>query len=478
MMRPRTHRPRPARCLTQRRPTPKFVWDLLAASAVAPAALGAQPTRPAPPPPPAATVAGDAIPVRDVPLATTDTALTRAQAVARALQVSVTTAIGAANVRNAHSEERVAMGAYLPALTLTPDAARVTSSTAGVGATPPAVVASGIAYTMAAGASVDVFTAGRRGADTRKARADLRAVQAQAVTDRFAVESQVDTAFYAVRRAEELIAVARVSLQRAQQVFRAAERQREVGTATRADVLTARLAVTTAQQALLTAATSRNTAVYTLGQLAGYAGAVGALDSATPRPTPLPLSDSAVVALAVTAAPSVRSAAATAQAAGDAVTAARTQYAPTFTVTAARTWANNVYVTGAPRAGWALHLGASYPLFNGFVREDYVERAVSAEDVARATSSDATRRARAATARLLGELRLGADQVALAGEAVAAAAEAARVQRARYGVGAATILDVTTAEAQLATAQQQLVNARYDYVLTRAALAALLGREL
>ena len=48
----------------------------------------------------------------------------------------------------------------------------------------------------------------------------------------------------------------------------------------------------------------------------------------------------------------------------------------------------------------------------------------------------------------------------------------------RYRVGIATILDLVTAQQNLIQAELDLVSARYTYQVTRATLAALLGREL
>src|SRR5438309_1942700 len=61
---------------------------------------------------------------------------------------------------------------------------------------------------------------------------------------------------------------------------------------------------------------------------------------------------------------------------------------------------------------------------------------------------------------------------------VAAATEDLRVQQERYRVGAATILDLLTSQASLTTAQTNLVQARFDYLIARAQLEALVGRQL
>jgi outer membrane protein len=123
-------------------------------------------------------------------------------------------------------------------------------------------------------------------------------------------------------------------------------------------------------------------------------------------------------------------------------------------------------------------LSTSYPIFNGFVRNYQVTRSNAAASLARTVARDAERAARADAERLLGSIALSAQLVRLARNAVIVAQENYRVQEARYRVGVATVLDLSAAETQVTLAEQQLVNARYSYVLARASLATLVGRDL
>jgi outer membrane protein TolC len=52
------------------------------------------------------------------------------------------------------------------------------------------------------------------------------------------------------------------------------------------------------------------------------------------------------------------------------------------------------------------------------------------------------------------------------------------VQQERYRLGAGTLLDLLTAEANLTQAQVSLVQARYNYLTARAQLEALVGHAL
>jgi outer membrane protein TolC len=62
--------------------------------------------------------------------------------------------------------------------------------------------------------------------------------------------------------------------------------------------------------------------------------------------------------------------------------------------------------------------------------------------------------------------------------AITAGEEALRVQRQRYQLGVATVLDVLTAQSQLAQARFQLAQARFAARTARAQLEAIVGRDL
>jgi outer membrane protein TolC len=238
------------------------------------------------------------------------------------------------------------------------------------------------------------------------------------------------------------------------------------------------LELTTGRQQLLAARDTLQASAYALGRLVGSDGPVGAARPASLGPRPLALSDSAVVALAVASAPTVRASEAQSRAADAAVRSARTQYVPTLRLTGGYNWATQSQMLGAIRPGWTIGLGTSYPLFNGFQREDAVTRADATAEITASVARDAARQARAEAARLLGALHIAEQNVVLAGEAVTAAREDLRVQTERYRAGISTALDRLTSELAVTQAELGLVAARYNYQVTRATLEALLGRTL
>ena len=402
-----------------------------------------------------------------------DSTLDLPTVITRALVVSPAVASGEAGIRTARSEGRVASGAYLPSLTATSNALRSDMSTAtGVGGNGATSYSAGLA------SSIELYTGGRRGADRLRSRADLDAALAIEVSQRYQVTLAAERAYYEALRGGDLMSVADARVQRAARGFKYAQDRVRAGTATKSDELRASLELTTARQQALASRDTLQAAAYALGRLVGADGPIGARASASLDLRPLSMTDTEIVQLAVSTAPSVQAAAASARATEAANRSARSLYAPDIRLLGGYNVANQTSLIGATRPGWQLGLGTSFPIFNGFQREDAVTRSEALAYVAHVTALDATRQVRADASRLLSALRFARQNIALAGDAVTAAREDLRVQTDRYRAGIATSLDRLTSEVALTQAELGLVAARYNYQVTRATLEALVGRSL
>lgn len=404
------------------------------------------------------------------------------EVVAATLRNSSAVAQATGGVRTGQSAERVAYGEFLPSLTF--NAAALQSNARSLSALlPPSGGASFSARSYSAGlaASYEVFTGGRRPADIAAARATTRSADATLVEQRYAVILVATTTFYATRRAGELVRASLTRVATAERAVQYANARLRRGAATRADELLARLNLTTAKQQLIAARDTLTSAAYALGRLVGADGAVGAVGAVGGESLPadtLALGDSAIVDLAARGGPGVRAAEAFAQASDASVRSAETQYVPDIRLIGGYNWANNSVAVGAVRPGWIVELGTSFPLFNGFLREDAVTRASVTARTARVAAADQRRFARAEAQRLLASVHFGWQRVAEADEAVRVSQEELRVTGVRYQNGVSTFLDLSTAQLNEAQAQVNLVSARYDYLVARAALQALVGRPL
>lgn len=403
--------------------------------------------------------------------------LTLEQVVERALKVSPEIVQAESSIANALSSERVAFGNYLPSLSLSTSyglasAERIDPETNAI------VSGSNDSYRAGLNAGVDVFTGGRRGAEMRRANSVTEAAEATLVERRFASMATAKRAYFDVAKANELVAVAEARLNRALEGEKAAERRLQVGTATRSDVLRSRLEATNARNAVAIAQSQYRTAAFALGRLVGADGPVYARPYTEKTPRPLAASDEELARLAVEQAPMVASANATLESARAANSVARAQYLPSLRLTGGYNWFNQQPAFNDGRLSWNMGLGISYPLFNGFSREDQIARTEATARNAGATYADARRRARAELERVLSALRLAEEQIDLSRQAVEVAREDLRVQDERYKLGMSTILDRITSQVNLMDAERAEVAARYDYEIARAELEAVIGRTL
>ena len=465
----------------------------------------------------AAAQSDDKLPSRPPSRAPADSAapypqLTLREVIERARAVSPIVASGVGGLKDAYAFERVTRGTYLPTIAVASTATSTygqstgsvsgSGSSAGVGRVDTtrsggsnASSVSNFA-TMGLGATIDVFTGGRRRALKDEARAGVRGATSTLDSARYAARFRAESTFYEVIRARDLVQVAQSGLTEADLLVRYTRDMFRAGTVTKSDLLRAQLQSVTLQTQLLAANDTLLAAVYALGWLTGANGPVGAMsDSASEAIRAPALDDTAIVRIAVESSPMVVGATETLAIRQGALRSARALYSPTITASAVYNKATISTVPGtasgnglttatgaipaiAGRPGWTVSLGTVYPVFNGYQREDSVARAQAALFVAQSMANDAVRFARSTAARLLSTLHTSTATIALDVDAVRSAREDLRVQLARYRAGISTMLDVLTSQLALDQAGYNLAQARNRYHTTRAALEALIGRVL
>jgi outer membrane protein len=400
--------------------------------------------------------------------------MTLEEALSRAVKYSPQLVQAQGSVRNAAAAEKTAFGAYLPSLSAS--ASSSVASTARVN--PDTGAFSSSNYSAGLSASWDVFTGFRRRNERQRAQAESQSAQAQLIGERFSVELSVERSFFDALRAEELMTVAKARIERAQEGVGFAERRLSVGSATRSDLLRAQLELNTARESLLQLENQRLTAALSLGRLVGVDEPVDPTHSGPTEPTPLKATREEVVATLVAQAPSVKAAQAAVAAAEAGIGTARSRYYPSASLSAGTNWGNDSFELTTGRLSWSVRLGLSYPIFDGFARDEGMVRAQTQAEVAQAQLLDTQRNVRAEAERVLSQLQLAEERLTLNRQAVEVAEEDLRVQKERYRLGATTILELLTSQAALVEAQNNLVGLRFDYLLSRAELQSIVGREL
>src|SRR6266511_224460 len=412
------------------------------------------------------------------PAAAQQIEVTLNEAIQRALQVQPAMVQARGDQRNAGAGRRVAFGSFIPSLTLDGAAQRSNRPIRPAGDT-ITIPAARYQYAGTLSAKVDLFAGFKRIANLRSANATSDAATAGVVNERFQVTLLTKQAFYDAIATEELVRVAESQVRRAQQQLQISVDKLHAGSATRSDSLRSTVDYGNARIALLQAQANLATAQADLGRQIG----IDSLVRAVPDSTLPPLPDSTGLrAAALENSPQVIQAQAQASALAATVWDQRSQYLPTLSVTyttssqgLTQPWQE---FTPPNRNLNQLRFGLSWIIFNGFAREQQLTSAAVQRDVANARTDDTRRQVNAALTPQLGAAATAFEQIDIARANLAAATEDLRVQNERYRVGAATILDLLTSQAALTQAQVNVVQTRFNYLIARAQVEAVVGRTL
>lgn len=380
-------------------------------------------------------------------------------------------------VVNSGESARTAWGAFLPTISSS-SSMSIRSSQRFDAATDRVVSGSSNSYNAGLTAGYTLFQGGRRFSELGRVKSDVRAAEARRDDQRFGVIFQTNTFFFTALRQDELLTVALRRIDQATQSLDMTRAQAQVGEATASDTLRARLELINARQAVLNAETATRAARFALGHQIGVSEPVIPDFEGDIDPRPLALSIDEMLTLAESQSPSVVASEAARAAAQQAIWATKTAYIPTLSFSSGYDWTNQTASFNGGSTSWRLNFNLNYPLFNGFTRESNVVRAQYTARVARLQEDDARLAAHEDADAAIRALETAERSIDIAQDAVAVADEDLRVTRERYRFQVAIILDVITSQVASDQARVDLVNARYDYVLARAELEAILGRGL
>jgi len=407
-------------------------------------------------------------------------ALTLADIVDLALRKNTATAAAWADARAAAATYGAARGQYYPTLTADLNATAVkTAATAG------RVSVQQQLYGPTLNASWLLFDFGTRSGSVGGAREALLAADWTHNAVIQDVVLQVETAYFQYHATKALLAAQQTTLKEAQTNLEAAEQRHRVGLATIADVLQARTARSQVQLALETAEgtlqTARGALALSMGLPANVPYDVELPPDTTP---PLGITDSldALIDRAVRERPDLMAARATAQAAQSRVAVARGQALPSLVVSGT---GSGTYFFRRPLANqqgnsYSATIGLQIPLFSGW-SQIYDVRAASA--AARA----ADERRQGVEQQVIFQVfnsfyaaRTATQRVRTSDDLLASATQSEQVALGRYRAGAGSLLDLLTAQAVLADARAQVIDARLAWYSALAQLghdAGILGLD-
>jgi outer membrane protein len=336
-------------------------------------------------------------------------------------------------------------------------------------------------FSAGLGASVDLFTGGRRFFDLRQARAQATGAEANLVTQRYGAALAVKQQFFGVLAARESEAAASAQLDQAAQQLKTSILRLQQRVVTRSDSLRSEIQVHNARLAVLQARTALDNADAGLTRAVGAPYLVTAAGDESLDVPGLSLDDESLRALALDG-PAVQEASASLDAAQAALRGTWTSYLPAVTASYSRsgngTGTDFSLSTDNYSYSGALRLSLSLPIFQRLQRVQQVTQAQVARENAQAALRDARLAALQSLTQSLGSFHAAEERVATQLATVGAAQEDLREQQEKYQIGAATLLDVLTSQTTLDQARHDLIQARYDQRVAKAELEALAGRSL
>ena len=404
--------------------------------------------------------------------------VTLEEAIEQALVKSPALAQSEASLTNARSARRRGMGSFIPSLSASTSASRSSSQRFDAG-TQRLVSGSSSSYSAGISGSYQIFDGGRRFIDVTRNRASIRAAVARLEDQRFSVTLQTKQLYVAALRQAELLEVTQEQQTEAEKNLELVRARFEAGEGTTADTLQAVFQLMQAQLSVLSTERGLRTARFSLGRQIGDSGPVAPAPLAEAfDPRPLGLPDEDILAEAERNAPSVRAAGAETEASKAALRAERTSYLPSISMSSGYNWSNTEPTFSGANTSWSLRFSGSYQIFNGFTRSVSISQAEVSSRIARLQEENARLVAREQADAALQNLKTAEVALEISRQAQVVAEENLRVTQERYELEVAIFLELLTAQISLAQARVDLISGRYDYIVARWELEAILGREL
>ena len=291
----------------------------------------------------------------------------------------------------------------------------------------------------------------------------------------------VNQKYYGLLKAKKLVEVQEASVKRSQEFLKTIESKYELGSASLSEVLKARVQLGSDQLELLNRKNNVEVAKADLNKLLGrnVDGDVDVADVGDLQMT-VPTYDEASN-IALQESPQLQSQRASLRSAKDDLGIARATLFPSFRWSITRSYnppsRDKLLKFRDIDGRWSISGSFSIPIFNGFNRKTSISNARVGLKYAR-EGLDQTEKAVLASVKVAHlAVTLAAQTRDLAVQTEASAQEDFNLAQEKYNLGAATILDLLDAQASLTKAQNDSVNAQFDYYVSVAALDLTTGQR-
>ncbi|MGH7595720.1 MAG: TolC family protein [bacterium] len=331
-------------------------------------------------------------------------------------------------------------------------------------------------YGPAVSVTQPIFTGGTLLANVNVAQAEDMTAQADLASTEQQTIYNTQRAYFDVLRAHELLAVAKEVLQTADEHLNSARKQVEAGLRSKTEILRWEVQKANAESNVLRAENALVLSRPALNQVLG-------LDLNTEYnvapvedlQVDLPATLEERTALALRKNPGVRVAEANVDLAGAQVQVERSNFTPKVSLAYNYSWeANNTLKLDSYKT-WSLGIVAQFPIFNSFRDYTNLQKAQETKKQTEDLQQDFDRSLRLQVLQASQNLELAEKQLVITEKGRAQADENFRVIKHSYEVGLASNLDFLDAQNAQSQARWDKVNARYDFLLAKTALAQAMG---
>jgi outer membrane protein len=394
-----------------------------------------------------------------------------------------------ANARVQAAQVGVSRAAYLPNISIAANAARSANASNVVGNNQQLTTVQGVSgggsssreqfrITPQVSLNYLLFDFGGRAAKLENA---LHALEAANWSHDAAIQSVILAAvqaFYQVFATQAAVDSARTALASSEEALKAANVLHEIGSAALADALQAKTAYAQAKVALQKAEGDARIALGTLANALGQ-DADRELRIAPPSISNPDLNREAdvhrLIEDAKKARPDLAAAEAQVQAAEANVTAARSASLPTVSLVGNYGYSYSSVLNDSQ--SWSVGLQLSVPLFTGFANTYQIHGAEEQVEQQKANREQLRQTVSLDVWRAYHQMETARETLVSTEDLLTSAAQSENVALGRYKAGAGSILDVLNAQAGLASARLQNIQARYNWLTQKAVLAQAIGRH-
>jgi len=288
----------------------------------------------------------------------------------------------------------------------------------------------------------------------------------------------VKSMYFNLLQASATFTIMQKALERTQELMKIAQTKYELGSASRSDVLKAKVSLSEAQLNLLTAENSVKKAQanldYAIGEPVDQEIKVEEVEISGVEYT---FEDASAQALSSN--PGYLSVQEDARAAKYGLRYALGSYLPSLSISASKYWVGPEL--GRIDEWWSknytTYIGArfSFNIFDRFQTKQQADRAKASLRTAEYQVSDQKRAVELEVREAYLNLQEKTKARELSDEKLASAQEDYKLAQEKYTLGAATILDILDAEVSLKTAESSMVDSRYGYLLAIAELQKVMG---